>query len=218
MPSDQKTAARVIVGLLAVLGAVGAAGAEDTVTLKDGTKISATTARQERDSVIVQLDRGHVAAINGQPLPDMVAEGSPAPDFTAVDLTGVTRALSDPSAKVTVVKFWASWCPYCRTDISVMKDLYARYHGTGLQILAVSVDQDLDKLRALVEKEQLPYPVIATAGPSVSAQQAAIPERYETQGIPAYFVIANGKIAKTISGSVTAGKQDLETPIKQLLQ
>ena len=52
----------------------------------------------------------------------------------------------------------------------------------------------------------------------MSAQQAAIPERYETQGIPAYFVIANGKIAKTISGSVTAGKQDLETPIKQLLQ
>lgn len=207
----------LIAGLLGVGIAIQAAHAAETVRLKDGTEVSAVVLRKDRDGVLLQVARDQVDSINGEPLPEAVVEGSAAPDFVAVDLNGTTHALSDPSAKVTLLKFWASWCPYCRADINTVKDLYSRYQDKGLRVLAISVDQDVDKLRAFLQKEPLPYPVIPTTGDGLSAQQAALSERYETHGIPSYFVIAKGKIAKTIAGSVSAGKQDLETPLKALL-
>lgn len=203
---------------LVLLVLAAPASAEDTVTLTDGTAVSGRVLSRERDSVLVQIPRDRVASVNGEPLAEAVAEGSAAPAFTVVDLKGATHALADPEAKATLLKFWATWCPFCRADIATVKDLHERYRDKGLRVLAISVDQDPEKLKAFIEQERLPYPVIATTGAGLSAQQMALPDRYETQGIPAYFLIAHGKIAKTISGSISAGKQDLETPIKQLLQ
>lgn len=217
MTRPHRINALLITGLLSLSVAPRPARAADTVRLKDGTEVSAIVLRKDGDSVLLQIARDRVDSINGEPLPEAVAEGSAAPDFVAVDVNGATHALSDPSAKVTLLKFWASWCPYCRADINTVKDLYSRYHDKGLRVLAISVDQDADKLRVFLQKEPLPYPVILTAGDGVSPQQAALSERYETHGIPSYFIIAKGKIAKTIAGSVSAGKQDLETPLKELL-
>lgn len=219
MPWYSMNRGRAWIALLLLLGLAAApVRADDAITLKDGTKLSATVVSREREGVVVQIPRNQVASVNGEPLEEAVAEGSRAPDFTVVDLKGQTHTLADPAAKVTLLKFWASWCPFCRADIPAIKDLDARYRDKGLRVLAISVDQDPEKLKVFVAKEPLPYPVIPTSGEGLSLQQMTLPDRYETQGIPAYFLIAHGKIAKTIAGSVTAGKQDLETPIKQLLQ
>ena len=202
----------------ALMPAVPSAGAEK-IQLKGGQEFSGTVLGKNGQHVVIQVDRSEVAAINGQPLPEPVTIGAKAPAFQAVDLTGATQTLAGSKAKATLLKFWATWCPHCRSDVPLMKDLYARYHDKGFRLLTVSVDQDLGKLRAFVNQEHVPYPVIPASDPSASAEQAGLPALYETGGIPAYFLIDEaGTIVKASSGSFTEGRVDLENILKPLLE
>ncbi len=206
------------VGRAAIGGIVSAvlcgsqAGVADEITLKDGTKVSATVLQRDGESVILQVPRAAIDAVNGAPLPLPVAVGSPAPAFTAVDLAGVTRTLSEHRGRPVLMQFWASWCPHCRSDLALMKRLFAQYQGRQLGMVTVSIDQDVETLRAFVKKQQVAYPVIAaSAHPDLA-------ERYELQGVPAYYLIdADGVIAKTWSGSVSERPADFEDAVARLV-
>lgn len=47
--------------------------------------------------------------------------------------------------KFTLVDFWYSRCGPCRLQFSFMRDLYKQYHGSGFEIIGISVDQIKDK-------------------------------------------------------------------------
>jgi len=197
----------------AILGLVAPAAA-DTIRLKDGQEVSGTILDDDGENVVIVVPRTDVTAVNGQPF-----QNPPAPPFTAVDTAGVTHSVPDPNHRVTLLKFWASWCPFCRSDIPLVKELFEQYRAKGLRILTVSEDQDPDKLQAFLRSESLPYPVILTAGPSVSAQQARIPSLYQHRGIPTYVLIdAKGTIVKTLSGAFSKRRAVLEEALKGLLQ
>ena len=201
---------------LAVGAGVGV-GRADEITLKDGTTFSATILQKDGERVILGVSRASVASVNGQPLPPAVAAGFKAPDFTATDLAGTTHSLAQNRGQVTLMKFWATWCPHCRSDVPYMKELFTRYHGNGVRLVTVSVDQDPEALKAFMTKEHVPYPVIsALTAPELT-------ERFEVQGIPAYRLIdADGVIAKTWAGSLTEGgadgKSELDTLLASLLK
>jgi len=184
----------------------------DQIRMKDGTKLSGTVLQRDGEHVVVLLPRASVESVDGQALPPPVIAGSPAPEFTAVDLDGATRSLAENRGHVTLLQFWASWCPHCRSDLPLMKKLFAQYREQGLRLLTVSVDQDPAALQTFIQKEQLSYPVLSAVA------HPALPDLYETQGIPAYFLIdADGTIVKTWSGSVTERPSDFEDVLTRLL-
>ena len=87
-----------------------------------------------------------------------------------------------------------------------MKQLFARHDGKGLRIMTVSIDQDLEKLKAFIEHESVPYPVISVS------DNPGLPSLYETRGIPAYFLIdRDGRLAGVWRGSVTQSAGDGKT-------
>ena len=213
----RRAARRVGLCLLLGLAASGTVTAEQ-VKLKDGTEFSATVLGKDRDSVVVRLPRSEVSSVNGQPLPMPVTTGVAAPGFEAVDLAGAMHRLANYQGHVTLLQFWATWCPHCRADLSLMKDLFVRYQAQGLRILTVSVDQDLATLQSFIQEQHVSYPVIPLYSQSVPSQQAALPELYDMQGIPAYYLIdTQGTINQTFTGSVTEGGIDLEGALKRLL-
>ena len=185
----------------------------ERIRLQDGTEFSAEILGRDADHVAIGVPRSSVATVDGQPLPPPVAAGYAAPMFSAVDLKGVTHSLADAKGQVTLLKFWATWCPHCRHDIELMKRLFTTYGDKGLRLLTVSIDDNRDILKTFVEREQLPYPVIFA-----NDQAKDLPDRYEMRGVPAYYLIdAKGIVAKAVSGSVTESNTDLEGAITSLL-
>ena len=184
---------------------------DDRLELKDGTLLVTTLLQRDADQLIVQFPRAAVAAVNGEPLPPPVIAGNRAPQFAAVDLHGIEHTLAETQGRVTLVQFWASWCPHCRSDLSLMKQLSTRH--AGLRLLTVGIDQDLSALKTFVDNEQVPYPVIS------AAVNPSLPDAYEMRGVPSYYLIdANGTIVKTWSGSVTESASDFEATVTRLIE
>ena len=210
-------ARKAAIGLSLALGIAGASTHAAQVKLADGTEVSGTVVGRDGESVMLRLPRSSVASIDGKPLPPPVIAGSPAPAFSVVDLAGATQTLGSAQGDVTLLHFWASWCPHCRHDVDLMKALFVKYQGKGVRVVTVSVDQDTNALITFVRDQHLPYPVVAAySTPNTSASQ--LPDLYETRGIPAYFLVdARGDVAKVMAGSVTEGKVDLDGLIKGLL-
>ena len=43
---------------------------------------------------------------------------------------------------MTLVNFWASWCPACRTELPTLERLHVAMADQGVRVVAISVDRD----------------------------------------------------------------------------
>ncbi|MSO56070.1 MAG: TlpA family protein disulfide reductase [Acidobacteria bacterium] len=62
------------------------------------------------------------------------------PELTLKTLDGRTLSSKDWKGRVTLVNFWATWCPPCRAEIPDLIRLQERYKDQ-LQIIGVSADE-----------------------------------------------------------------------------
>ncbi len=205
------------IALLMFLLVGGLAANADQIRLKDGKEIEGMILQKDGESVILRLPRASVEAVNGKALPPPVTVGAMAPDFNAVDLSGAPQSMVGYRGNVTLLQFWATWCPHCRSDVPFMKEVQAQYKDKGLKILTVSIDQKLDDLQQFLVKEQLSYPVIS------ALSKPELPDLYESQGVPGYFLIdAKGRIANLWRGSLSegsaAGKTELHDALAKLFE
>jgi len=89
-------------------------------------------------------------------------EPTPVAAFAVNDLDGKPISPSDWRGKVTIVNFWATWCPPCRAEIPDLIALQAKYHDT-LQIIGVSEDDDPpEKVKAFAAQNKMNYRVVMT--------------------------------------------------------
>lgn len=73
-----------------------------------------------------------------------VQTGKKAPDIFLPNAQGDSVLLSAAFEKnsYVLIDFWASWCGPCRRAMPALKKLYGKYHGRGLEIFSISLDQD----------------------------------------------------------------------------
>ncbi len=62
--------------------------------------------------------------------------------------------------KVTLLVFGATWCPSCRHEIPILKEYYSELKDSGLNVLAIDIKESVKKVKSLIEKMQINYPVV----------------------------------------------------------
>ncbi|PWK79819.1 thiol-disulfide isomerase/thioredoxin [Mucilaginibacter oryzae] len=118
-------------------------------------------------------------------------EGGEWIDFSYPDRNGKMCRLSDNLGKVVLVDVWATWCKPCLAEQPAMERLEKAFEGKDVVFLAVSVDTDKEKWKAMVESKKLSGLHLFTnsKGPIVTD--------YELTGIPRYILF--DKNGKTVS-------------------
>ncbi|WP_293891052.1 TlpA disulfide reductase family protein [Flavobacterium sp.] len=136
--------------------------------------------------------------------------GQPAPDFKAPTPEGKLGSLKESLGKATLIDFWASWCAPCRQENPNVVALYNDFHGKGLNIISVSLDEDAAKWKDAIAKDKL----IWTQVSNLKEMQDPIALQYGVTQIPTTFLLdASGKVV-----AVDLRGDNLKVKIKELLR
>ena len=141
--------------------------------------------------------------------------GSIAPLFSGNDINGKPIALSGFKGKYVLIDFWASWCAPCREELPYIKKAYAKYKELGFEIISVSIDSDLERLKTAISKEDISN----WKHFSIAQNNTKIEKDYFLNGIPHKILIdKKGKIIGKWKGSGNLTKIILENLLKDLFE
>jgi cytochrome c biogenesis protein CcmG, thiol:disulfide interchange protein DsbE len=111
--------------------------------------------------------------------------------------------------KVSVVHFWASWCVTCRSEITILEDLYNRYRKTAFLPCSINVGETREAAEYYLKNMHVTYPILMDYKSSVA-------RRYGVAGVPTFFMLNRGGIIKyRIIGEI--GRDEMERIVRTLL-
>lgn len=170
----------------------------------NGANYLATISPDGREVTLAPTARVVRAPVRDEPAvrPQLLAPGTPAPDFEVDAYAGGKVKLSDYKGKIVVLKFWASWCGPCKASMPHFDQLYRTVKDQGVELLAVCVSDDRQPYLAWVEANKARYTFPFFFDPAGRDRERNISiNLYKVAGIPTVYVIdKDGKVAESIVG------------------
>jgi thiol-disulfide isomerase/thioredoxin len=106
----------------------------------------------------------------------------PVPPFLVRDLDGNIISTAEWHGKVTLVNFWATWCPPCREEMPQLIGLVNRYKDR-LQVIGISMDDAAPEAVKQFAKEMgVNYPIIM-GGKEINEEYGGVP------ALPTSFIV-----------------------------
>ena len=150
-----------------------------------------------------------VSLAGAQPARVHTLVGSQAPGFIRRDLSGHEIQLATLRGKVVLLNFWATWCAPCQQEMPLFSGWQREYGSRGLAVIGISMDDDADSARKLVEKLKIGYPV-AMGDANLGRLYGGV------LGLPLTFVIGrDGKVMAQFQGD--SDVKSIEQKIKSAL-
>ena len=123
-----------------------------------------------------------------------LGRGAAAPDFSLPKLGGGSVAFEELRGQVVLVNFWATWCKPCEDEMPAMETLYRELREEGLELLAISVDEDAAVVEEFGQRLGLSFPLLLD--PDKRAAEA-----YQTYRFPESFLVdRNGVVVERYIG------------------
>lgn len=137
--------------------------------------------------------------------------GTEAPDFALKSTAGENLRLSEFRGDVVLLAFFATWCGDCRAQASALSELHARYRDAGLELLAVSLDQNMRQASDMAKALDVAYPVLHDAG-------GAVGKLYEVERMPVVVLIDRSGVVRDVVPGYRRGSTDYVERVQALLR
>jgi thiol-disulfide isomerase/thioredoxin len=140
--------------------------------------------------------------------------------FSFPDVTGRIVSNTDDrfQGKVVLVNMTGSWCPNCHDEAPFLEELYRKYHGLGLEIVALDFEpaeqlKSLSRVRAFIKRYGIEYTYLIAGEPSQLNEK--IPQAENLNAWPTtFFVGRNGRVRSIHTGFTSHASGELDSRLK----
>lgn len=143
-------------------------------------------------------------------LPAKLELGEPF-DFALPRLDGTTVRSADLRGNVVLVDVWATWCAPCEKSFPFYARLVDELGPSGFQVVAVSVDERAQDVKAWLEGRDLPFVI-------VHDPEGTIPERIGLRTMPSAVLLdREGRVTDVHAGFEAGEAPDIERKVRLAL-
>lgn len=141
-----------------------------------------------------------------------VREILPAEDFLLKDARSINHSLSDYRGRVTLVNFWATWCPPCVEEIPSMNRLAGRYGANDFEIVSINFQETGEHVREFMRRVAVDFPVLLDLDGQVAAD-------WQVFAFPSSFLLdRSGRIRYSVNNAIAWDEEEAIEVIDQLIE
>jgi cytochrome c biogenesis protein CcmG/thiol:disulfide interchange protein DsbE len=149
------------------------------------------------------------AKTTGQYIPVGLAVGDYPPNFTLEDVHGRMVTLSSLRGHPVWLNFWATWCPWCRTEMPDMEKVHEMY-GSRLLIYGIDLQESRATVSRWLAQHGITYDVLLDSTGQVATT-------YDVSQLPtSIFIAPNGRIIAIHTGELLS-VQAMLTLVRQAM-
>lgn len=126
------------------------------------------------------------------------------------DAYGSTVIRDDYKGKVTVINFWATWCPACVQEIPSLNRLKKEMSGLPFELISINYAEDNKTIIDFMKTVNVEFPVLLD-------QDGSFAKKWNVIMFPSTFIIdKNGKIKYGVNAAIEWDDPELIEKIKLL--
>ncbi len=134
----------------------------------------------------------------------------PAPPGMLVDAGGRPVPLATRSAPVTLVHFWATWCPPCIDEVPSIQRLEEDFDGNhNFSLIMIAVADDSDKVKSFLGD---------SFHNSLFDHEWKVTHSYGTRKLPETYLVVNGEIVETYIGATDWDQPKIRQQIEEAVE
>jgi thiol-disulfide isomerase/thioredoxin len=127
----------------------------------------------------------------------LIPVGQKAPAFTAERVGGGRVSVGEGEAEVTMLVFFATWCPHCQDEAPVMSELESQYEGLQMVMVGIDGEDNPEKVQQFVEEYDIESPAV---------YDPALGPEYGVSGYPTTYVLdGENRVVGAHSGEAPKG-------------
>jgi len=125
--------------------------------------------------------------------------GQRAPAFALASIDGDSVTLSQFRGQPVVLKFWATWCPTCRTEMPELVAARKEHLDAGLHVLAINAEDPPERMRHYLTGLSVSHELVTLVDP-----HSHVGRLYHVPVLPTTLFVDTGGVVRAIhQGAIT---------------
>ena len=139
------------------------------------------------------------------------SQQTPSP-IELIDTNGNVFIKSDYKERVTIINFWATWCPPCIEEIPSLNRLKEKLKKLPIDLISINYAEDLATIKTFMKNVNVEFPVLLD-------QNGVFAQQWNVITYPSTFIIdKKGKIIYGVNAAIEWDNPEVINKIKQLVR